>query len=297
MIGTAQFGFNYGIANQTGQPGFESVCEILRIASENGANALDTAFAYGESERVIGRALEALGLQEKITVVSKLATIPPGLSMREAGEKIEASIVASLKNLRLERIPYMLFHQESNIEYAEALLPFRDKGMIGAAGVSFVNPEVARRALSIPELEVWQIPSNLLDRRFTHTGITKSAGEKGITICMRSAYLQGLILMSDEATPEVLRPVIPARQQLRDMAKRFGISIAELALRGMLCHPEIQSFVVGTDTPEQLRGNLAVLAKGPLPPEAAAEVEAFNPGLPEEIVNPVLWPQEIKDKR
>ena len=47
ILGTVQFGLNYGIANKTGKPSKEQVEEILLNAFDSGINALDTANAYG----------------------------------------------------------------------------------------------------------------------------------------------------------------------------------------------------------------------------------------------------------
>ena len=66
MLGTVQFGLNYGIANKEGQPSLEKVKGILRSAAEFGVNTLDTAAAYGTSEEVLGQALEESGLAEQI---------------------------------------------------------------------------------------------------------------------------------------------------------------------------------------------------------------------------------------
>ena len=62
MLGTVQFGMNYGVANTTGKPSFETVKAILKEAYDGGINALDTAPEYGDSEEVIGKALKELGL-------------------------------------------------------------------------------------------------------------------------------------------------------------------------------------------------------------------------------------------
>ena len=57
-IGTAQFGLNYGIANQNGQVDAKEIESILDCAYENEINTLDTAKAYGNSEKSIGNYLK-----------------------------------------------------------------------------------------------------------------------------------------------------------------------------------------------------------------------------------------------
>ena len=54
VLGTVQFGMNYGVANTHGKPSYETVKDILRKALDNGITTLDTAAGYGDSEEVIG---------------------------------------------------------------------------------------------------------------------------------------------------------------------------------------------------------------------------------------------------
>ena len=58
VLGTVQFGVNYGINNTSGQVSLEEVCKILRIAEEKGIKTLDTSSGYGASEIVLGKAIK-----------------------------------------------------------------------------------------------------------------------------------------------------------------------------------------------------------------------------------------------
>ena len=53
-IGTAQFGLDYGISNQRGKVPFSDVENIIELAYSRGIDKLDTASAYGKSEKVLG---------------------------------------------------------------------------------------------------------------------------------------------------------------------------------------------------------------------------------------------------
>ena len=59
VLGAAQLGMNYGVANKTGQPNEEESFAILDKAAKNGVTMIDTAQAYGNSERVIGQWIKA----------------------------------------------------------------------------------------------------------------------------------------------------------------------------------------------------------------------------------------------
>lgn len=58
MLGTVQFGLNYGIANLLGKPPYETSRDIVRCAFEGAVNCMDTADAYGDSEEVVGQILD-----------------------------------------------------------------------------------------------------------------------------------------------------------------------------------------------------------------------------------------------
>jgi len=292
-LGTVQFGLNYGVANQTGKPSFEKVCSILRHAFDGGVDTLDTAADYGDSEEVLGKALKHLGLSGKMRVVTKVGALPVDLTPAEAAARIEASIVKSIRLLGLERLELCLFHRQENLIYAEQILALQQRGLIAAAGVSIVNPEGARNALALPGLKAIQMPSNLLDRRFTHSGLTEAARKAGTIVFVRSTYLQGLLLMDDAKVPAHLQEVIAVRRPLRAIAEKAGLPFGEMALRAMLSRPDISALVVGVDTVEHLEANLALFAKGPLSADifAAINATAVNPS--PFLINPSEWDKVV----
>ena len=53
-LGTAQFGMDYGINNKRGKIPEKEVFEILNEVSRSGIDTLDSAYAYGDSETMIG---------------------------------------------------------------------------------------------------------------------------------------------------------------------------------------------------------------------------------------------------
>ena len=53
MLGTAQLGLAYGVANTTGRPDFHQAVRLIAAAAEGGVNCFDTAAAYGDMR--IGR--------------------------------------------------------------------------------------------------------------------------------------------------------------------------------------------------------------------------------------------------
>ena len=58
VLGTAQFGMDYGISNTIGKPKKKAVFEILDLAWEKGIKRFDTAPSYG-SEALVGEFITA----------------------------------------------------------------------------------------------------------------------------------------------------------------------------------------------------------------------------------------------
>jgi len=283
MLGTVQFGLEYGIANESGKPSFDRVCEIVKTAFEGGVTALDTAAAYGTSEEVLGAALERLGLREAMTVVSKVPPIPDGTDV-EAERFIERSLRESLRRLRLGRLAVCLLHREEDLRHLPLLEKMVGRGLTDGVGVSLDSNRFLAEAAAVRYL---QLPCNLLDRRFD--AFWPVAMQKRIHVFARSVYLQGLLLMPEARIRPNLSAVIPVRRGLEAVARETGCTMAELCMRYVLSNPAVASVLTGVDTPEQMRENLRVAALGPLPAAVLGRVQACVPDLPEPLVRPALW--------
>ena len=77
ILGTAQLGQNYGVANTTGRPDQQSANDIVRCALDGGISLFDTAQGYGESEAVLGHALGCHDFERSAKVITKLPPVPP----------------------------------------------------------------------------------------------------------------------------------------------------------------------------------------------------------------------------
>jgi aryl-alcohol dehydrogenase-like predicted oxidoreductase len=273
MLGTVQFGLNYGIANVTGKPSYDTAKEILKTTYNLGITALDTAAAYGDSEEVLGKALTELGIKDKVTVVTKVPPIPENTDPEKF---IKESLISSLKRLKLDVLPVVLLHSEKNLPYFELLQSFVKTGLIQEAGISLDSLEYANKANHIKYL---QVPCNVLDHRFDN--ITKDESKKRVFI--RSVYLQGMLLMDKDKIP------FPEIVTFREKLEQFGLPLAELCMRYLLSISNNVSVLTGVDTVEQLKENAALAAKGKLDDTLMKEISNTVPLLSEKLIRPSLW--------
>ena len=291
MLGTVQFGLNYGIANTAGQPSYETARDIIKIAYDGGVNCLDTAAAYGNSEEVLGRALDELGLLHRMHVITKIPSIGDTCSnSREAEAFIETSLTQSLRRLRLDCVEGCLFHHDSDHRFLPALFKMKAKGMVRHIGVSVVKTPDAVPLLET-ESEMLQIPFNLIDRRPDDCGLFARQRQTGTVLFVRSVYLQGLLLMPEHKIIPELGDVIPVRRVLQRLADAAGIEFAALCLRYAMSTKEVSSVLFGVDTVEQARQNVAELVKPPLPDDLMSEIKAVVKPLPEICLSPSCWPK------
>jgi len=297
MLGTVQFGLPYGVANRTGQPSYGEVRAIVAAAIEGGVTCFDTAAAYGASEEVLGKALRELQAAERVVVVTKVRALTPGerADPALAARAVRESVETSRRRLGIDSLPLVLFHREEDAVFLDELLALRDLGWLRHAGVSCDNrPGPAARLAADERVGALQVPGNILDRRHQHSGLFRAAADRGVALFIRSVYLQGLLLMPEEAVPSHLRPVLPVRRRLAAVAAAAGMSPSELALRYMLSQPGVTSLVVGVETLEQMRANLRLFDGGPLAPDVLAAVDAVVPDLPEACVTPSMWERKKK---
>jgi aryl-alcohol dehydrogenase-like predicted oxidoreductase len=287
MLGTVQFGLNYGIANKEGKPSYENSKSIIKTAFENDINTFDTAAAYGDSEKVIGKALKELGINNKVMLITKVPPVPEGMSSIDDIEKfITSTVEKSLKRLGVETLEACLFHNEDDFKFMDVLFKLKDRGYIVNAGVSIDTNKYCSEILE-SDVGYIQLPYNIFDNRFDSYFGRYNAN--GVTLFSRSVYLQGLLLMPEENINESLNVVIPVRRQLESLAVELEMSMAELCMRFVLSNDAITSVLTGVDTVEQLRQNVLLFNKGSLSKEVLKAIKGIVPVFEERVVRPTLW--------
>ena len=276
MLGTVQFGIDYGVANTTGKPSFDAVKKILSYAFDHGVTALDTSADYGDSEEVIGKALAELGIADRFLIVTKVPIIPDGVNVEKF---IEDSLNRSRRNLHLETIPAALLHCEDDIRYLPEIEKMVGRGLIGGFGISL---DSAAYADKVDHIQYLQVPGNVVDHRFDRVF---SIPRKHNFI--RSVYLQGMLIMPKEKVK------LPEIREAREKLESFGMPMPELCMRYLLSQPGNTSVLTGVECLEQLQENIRIAELGPLNPELFAAVKAAIL-LDEKFVRPRCWPREVQ---
>lgn len=289
VLGTAQLGMPYGIANRTGQPDFETAVSIIKAAWEYGIREFDTAQAYGESEAVLGRAFLSLGISNDVKIITKL---DPKLEPQQE-QKIKRAVDRSLERLQVPHLYGIMLHREEwldNLKHGleKTLQTLVLDGAIQHVGVSLYTPAMALRALESDILEMIQVPANILDRRFADAGVFKLANEKKKQVYIRSVFLQGLLLMKPEDLPARMAFAKPTLSKINNLCAQYKYTRQDIALLYIKGKYPQARIIVGAETPAQLEQNLTIWEDNF---RSLFEIKEFDSWsiADERILNPALW--------
>lgn len=303
VLGTAQLGMQYGIANATGIPDRNAAVDIVLAALRAGVNTLDTAHCYGDAESILRDAL-ALAVQEGLPiprVITKLDTPlaeeAEQLSDKETIQFVKQGVISSCRALGLEQLPVLLIRESWPLMrptmFWETLLTLREQGLIHTLGLSAQSPAEVQLALKFPDIRHLQVPINILDHRWRNSDVFAQISVRGdLTVHARSVFLQGLLLagnnslwpdVSQGCGPDVIHALLKAKQMLNRS------SLADLCTAYVLSYPQISGVVLGLETAEQLEENLRLVTTPALGNAERKFVDDIIPYVPSALLNPSSW--------
>lgn len=283
-MGTVQLGIPYGIANSGGQPDLGTAFSILEAAHACGITLLDTGRAYGTSEEVIGAFTEKTG--KEFDIVSKLPNQPNVSSPGLAG-----TLDDSLKRLRAKSLYGYLIHDFKtyleNPHVWDSLVALKNKKKVKKVGFSVYYPREIELLLDRDiRPDIVQLPFSVLDTRFSFLFLELK--KRSIEIHVRSIFLQGAVFLPDDKMTGPLAGLLGSVCQLRHLSLKEGLPIRDLCLKFVANQPSVDQIVMGVDSVDQLKKNMAVFER-PLENKTlwtALESLAVND---ERVVVPSLW--------
>ena len=291
VLGTAQLGLDYGVANKTGKPNRFQAEEIVRVAWQNGIREIDTAQGYGTSEDVLGQIISLFQGIEELRITTK-----PHPQLNHLDEhSMKSALEASLQKLRLSSLYGFMLHKESFLDLwhkglGDILTGFVRQGLVKHIGISVYHPDRALDALRTDGIDFVQLPTNILDRRFAKAGAFAVAKELGKAIYIRSVFLQGLLLLDENQLPFAMRGFAPLVGRIGLFCKRHNVEKGVLALGYLNKAFPNGKIVFGAETAEQVRENIRCWDTE-LSKEIIVAVDKEFCVEEETILNPSLWPR------
>ena len=289
VLGTAQFGLDYGVTNRRGKIGREEVATILDAAYNSGITTLDTATGYGDSEEILG----VLNAHERFRIVTKIAP--------DTADDVRPQLDQCCESLRAAVLDTVLLHNfqqfEKSPEIWRAMNDAHRQGSVKRIGISLYYPWEWDRisaycdshGLSYPDAV--QFPLSVFDQRFV--SFLPKIKAAGTEIFVRSVFLQGLGFSSKETLPEFFRAATDSLRLLADIEKSTGMNRAAALLGFPLSRDEIDHIVIGVDGIETFYENVRAFSVAESYSASINATEWSRLAIDDDsILIPMNWPKD-----
>lgn len=240
FLGTAQLSQNYGVLKNRESKAGVSAGALLSEARNLGFYAIDTAPVYGIAELQIGEARSPLPVYTKL----------------DSSLSVDDSILRSMSNLQRNYLDGVYLHDEyvASRNQKEILKRVSDRKSrdVGAVGVSIYSLEEFVRANENPDIDLIQLPFNILDSRF-HAKFLEANRSPEKTIFARSIFLQGVLLRRAKDLPQEVAHLRGYKRALEKFTSGSGLDALDIALGYALLNHALDGIVVGVSSIRELR--------------------------------------------
>lgn len=286
----------------------EEADAIIDYALANGVNFIDTAQCYGggESEAIVGRALQRHSGADKPLVCAKVGHLHEGIlaGMRNPIEafqdpgKILAAIKHSMWLMRIDHFDLLLMHEverewkadfdTGNCVCMEVLEQLKKEGIAEYIGGSSWDCNVLARMVKTDRLDVVMVAGGIsLLNRWMYDELVPAAKEHNVGVVVGGCLGQNnrfLVTEDREGVQKELLNSSDPRQAaqgkklslLYDLADEMGITMIQMAVRYVLAHEEIHSHTMGARALAHIKDNIKSAQMGPLSADVVARIDAIQ---------------------
>ncbi len=283
--------------------------DCLAAAREAGVNFFDNAEAYagGESERIMGRAISELNWPRETYVVSSkfFWGLTEGVNTRNTLNRkyLMHAIDGSLERFGLDFLDVVFCHRpdpETPVEETvEAMSDIIESGRAHYWGVSEWSADEIRAAWDVADKRNLRKPVteqpqyHLFERRKVEREYARLYEDIGLGLTTWSPLASGLLTGKYlDGVPDDSRAALPGYEWLKDgltnerrngqvrelmaVAERLDVSVAQLAIGWCASNPRVSTVITGASRPEQVVENMGALrALEQMTPDVKREIEAI----------------------
>ena len=228
ILGTVQFGLNYGINNTIGKMSEYKIFELLENAFDLGVRTLDTAEAYGNAHIVISNFHKQS--KKRFNIITKYSS-----SNFDYPIDLVERIQVHCSNFNVNYLEGYMFHSHNDFKMninndPNVLDNIKNSGLVKKIGVSVYSNDEIEDLLNFKNINLIQLPFNLFDNEYQRKEILEKAKKRNIEIHTRSVFLQGLFFKDINTLTNSLLPLKNNLSKLSLILKNNNISIESLAL-------------------------------------------------------------------
>ena len=276
-LGTAQFGSKYGINNKIGKLKIIEIKKIIKFAYDSGVRSIDTAFSYGKAEKILGK----IGVNN-FKITSKLPFIQNG-NYNEVNKIVQKTLL----NLKVKKLECLLIHSSANLtNNTEVILKkmrmLKEKNKVKFIGVSFTNYKDIYKIVKKFNIDIIQVPYNILDRRIESKKFISLIKKKNIKLQVRSVFLQGLLFKNYTKLSTDFKNIV---KRYKNIKKFFSINKKiklNKALNFVNKNYLASIIIIGVDNLKQLKEISSIKLKIN---DKYEDIKCDS----ENLINPSLW--------
>jgi len=281
VLGSAQFGLNYGISNKKGKTTLREVELILDYAFSKGIETIDTASSYGDAETILGK----FNLGKDFKIYSKISSIK---NQPNVEDFISEQIFNSLELLKIDCLEGVFLHRPNDLlsddsyKMIETLDKCVSDSLIKSYGISIYESKDLDSLNRYSNLSLLQVPRNILDRRFSREEIKQRFTKNNIKFFVRSVFLQGLLLMDIDLQKRKFPNYSKLWNKWNLWLEEQNISAVEACLSFFQSDQDYDKLIVGVESKKQLQQILNI-------DHSDKKVPNFKNFIDEKIINPSKW--------
>lgn len=271
-----------------GEVDVAAIAGAVDRALELGVNFFDTADVYGlglsetRLSEILGPRRHDVviatkgGLSWQLPASGERATIRRDSS----SEYLRSAVEASLRRLRLERLPVYFIHWpdlDTDIRTTfECLAGLQDAGKIGWIGCSNFTAGQVRLACEVADVALVQLPVNILGEDL-EPAMRQVVHEKGIGVVAYNVLANGLLAgkygpdarfsENDRRSRlplfqgDVYRQALQRVREISAAAGAEGLTCAQYSIAEVVKRAEVTSAILGIKNRRQIEENCALLAQ------------------------------------
>ena len=295
-----------GLWHNFGDTGnFETMKQMCFTAFDNGITHFDLANNYGpepgSAEKNFGRILkkEMKAHRDEMIISTKAGYLMWDGPYGDFGSRkyMLASLDQSLKRMGREYVDIFYHHRmdpETPLEESMGALDTAVKsGKALYAGISNYDGETMKKACAILKdlncpFVINQNRYSIFDRTIEENGLKAAAREEGKGIIAFSPLAQGMLtdrylngIPQDSRIrtdgrflqEKTVQAKMQKIQQLNEIAKERGESLAQMALKWVRKDEDVTSVLIGASKPEQILENLKVLESAAFTKEELEKID------------------------
>jgi aryl-alcohol dehydrogenase-like predicted oxidoreductase len=275
----------------------EEGVRAVRRALELGVNYVDTAPSYGNSEEVLGQALE--GVEQPYVLSTKLGGRPQPFDPQDKG-LLRQSVETSLQLLKRDHIDILMVHEPDRPglydwysdwhrfhgPVCELLAELKQEGIIRFTGIGGTTAYTMPHLIDTGEYDVVLTAFNYsLLWQEALISVLPAAKEQGIGIIIGSPLQQGALahVYEEEVERGARWLSLPRRQQYKKLyalVRELGVELPELALRFVLSNPDISTVLMGARSVQEVEQNVAAAQKGALEEQVLEQIQEIADMVP-----------------